>query len=151
MNKLWVRLQYFGASKDSDRRKAERHELRTLVGTPLVRLSQLDGVTIQAYKGSSKSIINQDSESGAQEAEKEVAAGILPRILEQIVSCREVLAQQYLMDCVIQVIFMWISDSIPSVFIFMFGTSNYDLSYFLLKNHWIFNFLLGHYYTTGLS
>lgn len=44
MNKLWVRMQYQGASRDPERREKERLDLRILVGTNLVRLSQLDGV-----------------------------------------------------------------------------------------------------------
>ena len=41
MNKLWVRMQHQGHSRDKERRERERQELRILVGTNLVRLSQL--------------------------------------------------------------------------------------------------------------
>ncbi len=41
MNKLWVRLQHQGHSRDREKREMERRELRILVGTNLVRLSQL--------------------------------------------------------------------------------------------------------------
>jgi vacuolar protein sorting-associated protein 35 len=41
MNKLWVRLQYLGHSRDRERREQERRDLRILVGTNLVRLSQM--------------------------------------------------------------------------------------------------------------
>ncbi|KAI6046979.1 vacuolar protein sorting-associated protein 35 [Pisolithus marmoratus] len=44
MNKLWVRLQHQGHSRDREKREMERRDLRILVGTNLVRLSQLDGV-----------------------------------------------------------------------------------------------------------
>ena len=50
MNKLWVRMQHQGHSKERDRREKERKELRILVGTNLVRLSQLDGVDLEIYK-----------------------------------------------------------------------------------------------------
>jgi vacuolar protein sorting-associated protein 35 len=53
-----------------------------LVGTNLVRLSQLE--TIES---------NQDI----------YIKLILPGILEQVVSCRDAIAQEYLMECIIQV------------------------------------------------
>nr|CAG4649078.1 EOG090X00QE [Scapholeberis mucronata]SVE93443.1 EOG090X00QE [Scapholeberis mucronata] len=80
MNKLWVRMAYQGHSRDKERRERERQELRLLVGTNLVRLAQLDSVDIELYK-----------------------KVVLPGILEQVVSCRDALAQEYLMECIIQV------------------------------------------------
>ncbi|CAJ0920055.1 unnamed protein product, partial [Mesorhabditis belari] len=80
MNKLWVRQQHQGPSKEREKRERERMELRILVGTNLVRLSQLEHLTQEVY-------------------EKEV----LPSILEQVVSCRDPISQEYLMECVIQV------------------------------------------------
>nr|CAG4647651.1 EOG090X00QE [Moina brachiata]SVE92840.1 EOG090X00QE [Moina brachiata] len=80
MNKLWVRMAYQGHSRDKDRRERERQELRLLVGTNLVRLAQLDSVDNELYK-----------------------KVVLPGILEQVVSCRDALAQEYLMECIIQV------------------------------------------------
>lgn len=50
MNKLWVRLQHQGHSRDREKREAERRELKILVGTNLVRLSQLEGVDLDIYK-----------------------------------------------------------------------------------------------------
>jgi vacuolar protein sorting-associated protein 35 len=50
MNKLWVRLQHQGHSRDREKREAERRELKILVGTNLVRLSQLEGVDLEIYK-----------------------------------------------------------------------------------------------------
>ena len=71
MNRLWVRLQHMGGSKDTrKRREKERQELRILVGTNLVRLSQLEGVDSTIYKDV-----------------------ILPRILEQIDTCKDTIAQ----------------------------------------------------------
>jgi hypothetical protein len=80
MNKLWVRLQHQGHSRDREKREMERRELRILVGTNLVRLSQLEGVDLDMYQRT-----------------------ILPSILEQVVNCKDVIAQEYLMEVVIQV------------------------------------------------
>ncbi|KAF9446777.1 vacuolar protein sorting-associated protein 35 [Macrolepiota fuliginosa MF-IS2] len=80
MNKLWVRLQHQGHSRDREKREMERRELRILVGTNLVRLSQLDGVDLGLYQ-----------------------TLILPSVLEQVVNCKDVIAQEYLMEVVIQV------------------------------------------------
>lgn len=80
MNKLWVRQQHLGHSREREKREAERRELRILVGTNLVRLSQLDGVTLEVYQQT-----------------------ILPAILEQVIHCKDVIAQEYLMEVIIQV------------------------------------------------
>ncbi|KAL7414412.1 vacuolar protein sorting-associated protein 35 [Mrakia frigida] len=80
MNKLWVRLQHSGHSREREKREMERKELRILVGTNLVRLSQLEGVDLEMYQKT-----------------------ILPSILEQVVNCKDVIAQEYLMEVVIQV------------------------------------------------
>ena len=80
MNKLWVRLQHQGLSRDREKREMERKELRILVGMNLVRLSQLEGVDLDMYRRI-----------------------ILPAILEQVVNCKDVIAQEYLMEVVIQV------------------------------------------------
>ena len=84
MNKLWVRIQHLpGDLKSKDQRKRrerERNELRVLVGTNLVRLSQLEGVTSKIY-----------------------GEVILPTVLDHIVVCGDPLAQAYLIDCITQV------------------------------------------------
>ncbi|WRT64227.1 uncharacterized protein IL334_001156 [Kwoniella shivajii] len=80
MNKLWVRLQHQGHSREGEKRETERRDLRILVGTNLVRLSQLEGVDLGMYQ-----------------------TIILPSVLEQVVNCRDVIAQEYLMEVVIQV------------------------------------------------
>ncbi|KAG0333957.1 Vacuolar protein sorting-associated protein 35 [Podila horticola] len=80
MNKLWVRLQHQGHSREREKREMERKELKILVGTNLVRLSQLDSVDLNVYQST-----------------------ILPSVLEQIVSCKDVIAQEYLMEVIIQV------------------------------------------------
>ena len=73
MNKLWVRLQHQGHSREREQRTKERQELQLLVGSNLVRLSQL--VDLDTYK-----------------------TVILKPLLEQVVQCRDVLAQEYLLE-----------------------------------------------------
>ncbi|XP_038723805.1 vacuolar protein sorting-associated protein 35A-like isoform X1 [Tripterygium wilfordii] len=80
MNKLWVRMQHQGSAREKEKREKERNELRDLVGKNLHVLSQLDGVDLDMYRDI-----------------------VLPRILEQVVNCKDELAQYYLMDCIIQV------------------------------------------------
>ena len=50
MNKLWVRMQHQGHTKEKERREKERLELRILVGTNLVRLSQLESIDSELYQ-----------------------------------------------------------------------------------------------------
>ena len=50
MNKLWVRMQHQGHTREKEKREQERRELRILVGTNLVRLSQLESIDIDIYK-----------------------------------------------------------------------------------------------------
>lgn len=50
MNKLWVRMQHQGHTREKEKREKERQELRILVGTNLVRLSQLEGVDVSLYQ-----------------------------------------------------------------------------------------------------
>lgn len=50
MNKLWIRMQFIGHSRDKEKRELERKELGTLVGTNLVRLSQLEGINLKVYE-----------------------------------------------------------------------------------------------------
>lgn len=80
MNKLWVRMQHQGPVRDKDRRESERLELRILVGKNLSRVSQLEGVDQKMYMTT-----------------------VLPRVLEQITSCKDKIAQQYLMEVLIQI------------------------------------------------
>ena len=80
MNKLWVRMQHGGPQRDRERRERERRELRDLVGKNLLVLTQLEGMDLALYD--------------------EV---VLPRILEQVVNCKDEIAQPYLMDAIVQV------------------------------------------------
>jgi len=83
MNRLWIRIKHMPGDRTKEtkrRREKERNDLRILVGSNLNRLSQLDGISAHTY-----------------------GSTILPRILNEIASCRDPLAQAYLMDCIIQV------------------------------------------------
>ncbi|EGG15756.1 vacuolar sorting protein 35 [Cavenderia fasciculata] len=79
-NKLWVRMQHQAPNRDKDRRENERLDLRVLVGKNLSRLSQLDGVDVKVYSQT-----------------------VLPKVVEQIINCKDKIAQQYLMEILIQV------------------------------------------------
>lgn len=43
-------MQHQGHSRDKEKRERERQELRLLVGTNLVRLSQLECIDMEKYK-----------------------------------------------------------------------------------------------------
>lgn len=78
MNKLWVRIQHLGPIKEFSKRTQERNELKVLVGLNLVRLSQLN-LDIDTYRDH-----------------------VLPAIIEQIIECRDSLAQEYLVEVICQ-------------------------------------------------
>ena len=78
MNKLWVRWQHQGHSREREQRTQERRELELLVGSNLVRLSQI--VDLEMYKSM-----------------------IISPLLEQVVQCRDVLAQEYLLEVITKV------------------------------------------------
>lgn len=80
MNKLWVRYQYQGHSRDYNQRLSERTQLQTIVGSSILRLSQLDAVDLSMFSNK-----------------------ILPAVLDQAVQCRDELAQEYLLDVIVQV------------------------------------------------
>jgi hypothetical protein len=65
MNKLWVRMQHQGAVRDRARREKERRNLRQLVGTNLVRLSEMAGVDLQIYTVSTAHCTAQHTHSTA--------------------------------------------------------------------------------------
>ena len=79
-NRLWIRLQTHGQKEQRKKREKERRDLRILVGSNLVQLSQLEGLDVGEYKDN-----------------------LLPKLLEEVVNCKDTIAQGYLMDCIIQV------------------------------------------------
>jgi vacuolar protein sorting-associated protein 35 len=50
-------MQHQGHTREKEKREKERQELRILVGTNLVRLSQLEGVDAALYKSVSSRIV----------------------------------------------------------------------------------------------
>merc|ERR1719229_2173710 len=80
MTRLWVRMQHQGAVRDRTKRERERLQLRMLVGTNLRRLSELNVVSASIYKNY-----------------------VLKKVTEQIVKCKDRIAQEYLMECLIMV------------------------------------------------
>ena len=79
-NKLWVRMQSQGTSKDRKKREKERQDLCLLVGTNIDRLSRLEGLNVAEY-----------------------TERVLPLLIEQIVNCKDTISQTYLADIIIQV------------------------------------------------
>ncbi|EFC41731.1 vacuolar protein sorting-associated protein [Naegleria gruberi] len=77
---LFSRLKNEGPVKERSKREKERLELRILIGFNLVRLSQLDGIKLDIYRDD-----------------------VLPKILNIIIKSNDQMAQQYLMECLIQV------------------------------------------------
>lgn len=49
MNKLWIRMQAV-TSKDRAKRDKQRNDLKMTIGENIVRLSSLNGCTIEVYK-----------------------------------------------------------------------------------------------------
>lgn len=80
MNRLWVRMKNNVPVHDEEAVKKERLELRLLVGSNFTTLGRLLSNNLQMYSGK-----------------------VLPAIIEQIVNCRDAIAQEYLADCVAQV------------------------------------------------
>lgn len=108
-------MQHQGHSRDREKREKERQELRILVGTNLVRLSQLEGVNVEKYK--QVGLAHASPHSGFSFFFQTLSLKqlhdcfasfvplqiVLPGVLEQVVNCRDSLAQEYLMECIIQV------------------------------------------------
>ncbi|KAJ6244053.1 vacuolar sorting protein [Anaeramoeba flamelloides] len=89
MNKLWVRIAHQKTPGNLTKKEKEvaqknldieRKELKILVGTNLVRLSQLEIVNLEVY-----------------------TERVLPLLLQQINECGDPIAQEYLMEVIIQV------------------------------------------------
>ena len=79
MTRLWIRLSYLPSLSAEDR-EIERNELRVTVGENLIRLGGLDSLTYEMFRDI-----------------------VLPKILDIVVICKDAMAQQYLLDCLIQV------------------------------------------------
>ena len=112
MNRLWIRMQVClllifawsderlmacfttplnaqnagSVAKGRKRRERERQDLRILVSAPLTRLSTLSGIDAAFY-----------------------ASDVLPRLVAEISSCKDDLAQQHLFDSLVQVCYCGVS------------------------------------------
>lgn len=78
MNKLWIKVQTT-PGKEKSKREKDRNDLKVTIGENLVRLSQLEGCTLEIYK-----------------------EFVLDKLIEIITSKDDKMSQQYLMDCIIQ-------------------------------------------------
>eukprot|EP00466_Bigelowiella_natans_P005977 jgi/Bigna1/56656/estExt_Genewise1Plus.C_1110021 len=88
MIKLWVRMREKNRNSSSisssslyfsEQSRMERSNLKELVGAPLNNLSHISGLDLDLYR-----------------------QVVLPRILEQTVNCKDVMAQEYLMEAIIK-------------------------------------------------
>ncbi|GJD11542.1 Vacuolar protein sorting-associated protein 35 [Galdieria sulphuraria] len=77
-NRLWIRMQY-DANKERLKRDQERRQVETLVGLNISTLAHLSGLNVSLYSNV-----------------------IFPTISQQICSCHDPIAQEYLADCVVQ-------------------------------------------------
>jgi len=77
-NRLWIRMQY-EVNKERLRRSKERRQVETLVGLNISTIAHLNDLTVSLY-----------------------SSVIFPAISQQICSCHDPMAQEYLADCVVQ-------------------------------------------------
>ena len=80
MNKLWVRMQTSTSIKNKKRREKERRELRTIIGTAIDRIGNIEGLQLDMFRDH-----------------------VLPELLRQVSACNDRIAQQFLMDSITQV------------------------------------------------
>ena len=76
MNRLWIRIN--SLIKDKKSKLRQRSDLKITVGENIQRLSTIEGITLKLY-----------------------SERVLPPLLEHIVSSKDSISQQYLIDCVI--------------------------------------------------
>ncbi|KAK4537521.1 hypothetical protein CDCA_CDCA12G3546 [Cyanidium caldarium] len=79
MNRLWVRMQRDCPAGERARREHERRQLQSLVGANVACLARLQALTVEMYRDT-----------------------VLPQLTEQVLECQDVLAQECLMDCIVQ-------------------------------------------------
>jgi len=79
MTRLWIRLSANTVGDEKILRDKERGDLRILIGENINRLSSLEGLSLDLYKGK-----------------------ILPKLIEIVLENRDALSQQYIMECIIQ-------------------------------------------------
>lgn len=79
MNRLWIRLSMGCTGNEKLMREKERNELKVLVGENIIRLSSLNGLSLEIYKNE-----------------------VLPKVISILLDTKDALSQQYLMECIIQ-------------------------------------------------
>lgn len=79
MTRLWIRLSANTIGDEKVLRDKERGDLKLLIGENISRLSSLEGLNLELYKGK-----------------------ILPKLIEIILDSKDILSQHYLMSCIIQ-------------------------------------------------
>ena len=78
MNRLWIRLSTGCSGNEKILREKERNELKVLIGENIIRISDLNSLTIEKYK-----------------------ADVLPRLISILLESKDSLSQQYLLECII--------------------------------------------------
>ena len=78
MNRLWVRLSSGISGGERMKREKERDELKILIGESMNKLSSLENLNLELYEQT-----------------------ILPKLVNIIISSKDRLCQQYLMECII--------------------------------------------------
>ena len=78
MNLLWIRLLIGVVGNNKTQREEERDELKILIGESINKLSSLESLTKEIYEEQ-----------------------ILPKLLKIIIDSKDILSQQYLMECII--------------------------------------------------
>lgn len=78
MNRLWIRLSTGCSGNEKLLREKERNELKVLVGENIIRLSNLDSITLEKYRDD-----------------------VLPKLVTVVLESKDTLSQQYLIECII--------------------------------------------------
>ena len=78
MNLLWIRLLLGVEGNNKTQREKEREELKILIGESINKLSSLESLSKDIYEEQ-----------------------ILPKLLKIIINSKDILSQQYLMECII--------------------------------------------------
>jgi vacuolar protein sorting-associated protein 35 len=80
MNKLWVRMQYQTMQSGDQRAELERRDLKVLVGFNLLLIREMTRLTGEIY-----------------------ITKVLPPVFEHVFGCKNALAQEYIIQCLIEV------------------------------------------------
>ena len=78
MNRLWIRLSTGVSGNEKLLREKERNELKVLVGENIIRLSNLESLSLDKYK-----------------------EDVLPKLINILLDSKDTLSQQYIVECII--------------------------------------------------